>query len=170
MDVPAARDIRRKFAGLVGAADSRRRYRALAAPAAPTAPIDERDIAAVAVRALCEDGHDGAEYVLTGPQSLSQFEQLSTIGRVVGRTLRVEEMPPDEARREGLRPCARLSLVYCSTPGLPLLASRRSLPPQSRRSPEHRHGRSSTGRPITLRSFERDGLLRRWRLGEQTFP
>ena len=40
--------------------------------AAPTAPIDERDIAAVAVRALSEDGHAGAEYVLTGPQSLSQ--------------------------------------------------------------------------------------------------
>src|SRR6266481_2814622 len=32
--------------------------------AAPTAPIDDRDIAAVAVRALCEDGHAGAEYVL----------------------------------------------------------------------------------------------------------
>ena len=28
---------------------------------APTASIDERDIAAVAVRALCEDGHAGAE-------------------------------------------------------------------------------------------------------------
>jgi uncharacterized protein YbjT (DUF2867 family) len=42
--------------------------------AAPTAPIDERDIAAVAVLALCEDGHAGAEYVLTGPESLSQFE------------------------------------------------------------------------------------------------
>ena len=48
--------------------------------AAPTAPIHERDIAAVAVRALCEDGHAGAEYVLTGPQSLSQSEQVSTIG------------------------------------------------------------------------------------------
>ena len=68
--------------------------------AAPTAPIDERDIAAVAVRALCEDGHAGAEYVLTGPQSLSQFEQVSTIGRVIGRSLRIEEISPDEARRE----------------------------------------------------------------------
>jgi uncharacterized protein YbjT (DUF2867 family) len=68
--------------------------------AAPTAPIDERDIAAVAVRALCEDGHDGAEYVLTGPQSLSQFEQISTIGRVIGRSLRIEELMTDEARRE----------------------------------------------------------------------
>src|SRR2546428_3593489 len=67
---------------------------------APTAPIDERDIAAVAVRALCEDGHAGAEYVLTGPQSLSQFEQVSTIGGVIGRSLRIEEISPDDARRE----------------------------------------------------------------------
>jgi uncharacterized protein YbjT (DUF2867 family) len=67
---------------------------------APTAPIDERDIAAVAVRALCEDGHTGAEYVLTGPQSLSQFEQVSEIGRVIGRSLRIEEISPEEARRE----------------------------------------------------------------------
>src|SRR5579864_8325795 len=68
--------------------------------AAPTAPIDERDIAAVAVRALCEDGHAGAEYVLTGPQSLRQFEQISTIGGVIGRSLHIEEISPDEARRE----------------------------------------------------------------------
>lgn len=71
--------------------------------AAPTAPIDERDIAAVAVRALCEDGHAGAEYVLTGPQSLSQLQQISKIGSVIGRSLRIEEMTPDEARRELLR-------------------------------------------------------------------
>lgn len=68
--------------------------------AVPTAPIHERDIAAVAVRALCEEGHAGAEYVLTGPQSLSHAEQISTIGDVIGRSLRVEEISPDEARRE----------------------------------------------------------------------
>jgi uncharacterized protein YbjT (DUF2867 family) len=67
---------------------------------APTAPIHERDIAAVAVRALCEDGHTGAEYVLTGPQSLSQFEQISTIGSVIGRSLRLEEISPEDARHE----------------------------------------------------------------------
>jgi uncharacterized protein YbjT (DUF2867 family) len=67
---------------------------------AATAPIDERDIAAVAVRALREDGHDRAEYVLTGPQSLSQFEQVSTIGSVIGRSLRIEEMSPEEASRD----------------------------------------------------------------------
>jgi len=68
--------------------------------ALPTAPIDEHDIAAVAVRALSENGHAGAEYVLTGPQSLSQFAQIVTIGRVIGRTLGIEEISPDEARRE----------------------------------------------------------------------
>jgi uncharacterized protein YbjT (DUF2867 family) len=48
---------------------------------------------------LCDDRHAGAEYVLTGPQSLSQFEQVSTIGCVIG-PLRIEEMSPKEARRE----------------------------------------------------------------------
>lgn len=69
---------------------------------APTAPIHERDVAAVAVHALCDRGHAGAEYVLTGPQSLTQAEQVSTIGRVIGRSLRVEEMSADETRREWL--------------------------------------------------------------------
>jgi len=67
---------------------------------APTAPTDERDLAAVAVRTLCEGGHAGAEYVLTGPQSLTQAEQVHIIGRAIGRSLRVEEMSPDEARSE----------------------------------------------------------------------
>ncbi|HLK46764.1 MAG TPA: NAD(P)H-binding protein [Bryobacteraceae bacterium] len=69
---------------------------------APTAPVDERDIAAVGVRALREDGHAGAEYVLTGPQSLTQFEQISTIGQAIGRPLRIEEMSPEQARCESL--------------------------------------------------------------------
>ena len=68
--------------------------------AAPTAPIDERDIAAVAARALLEQGHAGADFVLTGPQSLTQFDQISTIGRAMGRSLRIEELSPDDARRE----------------------------------------------------------------------
>jgi uncharacterized protein YbjT (DUF2867 family) len=84
----------------------------------PTAPIDERDIAAVAVRALCEDGHAGAEYVLTGPQSLTQLEQVSTIGRVIGRSLQVEEVSPEEARRE-LRIPSMLLDAWASAIGQP---------------------------------------------------
>lgn len=68
----------------------------------PTAPIHERDVAAVAVRTLCEKGHDRAEYVMTGPQSLTQAEQVLTIGRAIGRSLRIEEVSPDEWRRERL--------------------------------------------------------------------
>jgi len=67
---------------------------------APAAPIHECDIAAVAVRALCEDGHAGADYVLTGPESLSHVEQVSTIGDVLGRPLRFEEITPDDWRHE----------------------------------------------------------------------
>lgn len=67
---------------------------------APTAPTDERDVAAIAVRALCDDGHAAAEYVVTGPQSLTQVEQIQTIGRAIGRSLHVEEMTPDEGRLE----------------------------------------------------------------------
>ncbi len=80
---------------------------------APTAPTDERDIAAVAVRAVCDDRHAGAEYVLTGPESLTQLEQISTIGRVIGRPLRIEEMSPDEARREclAIMPAAAVNML-----------------------------------------------------------
>lgn len=68
--------------------------------AAETAPIDERDIAAVAARALREDGHAGAEYMITGPESLTQAEQVAIVGQALGRTLRFEELTPDEFRRE----------------------------------------------------------------------
>ena len=65
-----------------------------------TAPIHEHDIAAVAARTLCEEGHSGKDYVLTGPQSLSQREQVNIIGEVIGRPLRFEEISPEEACQE----------------------------------------------------------------------
>jgi uncharacterized protein YbjT (DUF2867 family) len=68
--------------------------------AAQTAPVHERDIAAVAVRALSEERHDGRDYVLTGPASLMQREQLAVIGDAIGRTLRFDEVSPEMARRE----------------------------------------------------------------------
>ena len=68
--------------------------------AAETAPIDERDIATVAARALCDDGHAGRDYVLTGPESLSHVEQVSRIGEIIGRRLRFEELSPEQFRRE----------------------------------------------------------------------
>jgi len=54
----------------------------------------------VAARALYEDGHTGSDYVLTGPESLSQAEQVSVIGAALGRQIRFEELSPEEFRRE----------------------------------------------------------------------
>lgn len=67
---------------------------------AETAPIDERDVAAVAAQALHEDGHGGGDYVLTGSESLSQAGQVSIIGDVLGRPIAFEELSPEQFRRE----------------------------------------------------------------------
>ena len=68
--------------------------------AAETAPVDDRDVSAVAARTLSQEGHVGGDYVLTGPESLSQAEQVSIIGDVLGRPIDFEELSPDEFRRE----------------------------------------------------------------------
>ena len=65
--------------------------------AAGRALIDERDIAAVAVLALTEDGHAGAKYDLSGPEVLTQAEQLAAIGEAIGRDLTWEELPKQAA-------------------------------------------------------------------------
>jgi uncharacterized protein YbjT (DUF2867 family) len=67
--------------------------------AAETAPVDERDIAAVAARVLLDARHARGDYVLTGPESLSQSAQVHAIGNAIGRPLRLEELSPDEFRR-----------------------------------------------------------------------
>jgi uncharacterized protein YbjT (DUF2867 family) len=66
---------------------------------AATAPIAEQDIAAAAVRVLLDSGHQGARYVLTGPQSLTQADQAQAIGAAIGRELRFEELPPEAFRQ-----------------------------------------------------------------------
>jgi uncharacterized protein YbjT (DUF2867 family) len=68
--------------------------------AAETAPIDERDIAAAAARCLSDDRHAGGDYVLTGPESVSQADQVRIIGAVIGRRIPFEELSADDFRRE----------------------------------------------------------------------
>jgi uncharacterized protein YbjT (DUF2867 family) len=81
--------------------------------AAETAPIDERDIAAVAVRALRDDAHVGGDYVLTGSESLSQMEQVAIIGAAIGRVIQFEELSPEDFRREtaGVWPPAAVDML-----------------------------------------------------------
>jgi uncharacterized protein YbjT (DUF2867 family) len=64
--------------------------------------IDERDIAAVAARALTER-HAGATHVITGPEVLTQAQQVHLIGEAIGRPVHWEEQPR-EAARERLVP------------------------------------------------------------------
>ena len=60
--------------------------------------VDERDVAAVVVRTLTEEKHDHARYVLSGPETLTQIEQLEAIGDALARDLRWEEIPPAALR------------------------------------------------------------------------
>ena len=64
------------------------------------APIHEADIAAVAVVALTQDGHQGKTYPLTGPQALTRIEQLNCIGTAIGKKLRFQEIPSDVFQKE----------------------------------------------------------------------
>jgi uncharacterized protein YbjT (DUF2867 family) len=78
---------------------------------AATAPIDERDIAAVAARVLQGDGHGGGDYVLTGPESLTQAEQVAIIGEAIGHSVVLEEISPAEARSELPFPSVALDML-----------------------------------------------------------
>jgi uncharacterized protein YbjT (DUF2867 family) len=67
---------------------------------AETAPVDERDIAAVASRVLLDGAFARADFVLTGPVSLNQAAQVRLIGKAIGRSLRFQELSPDQFRLE----------------------------------------------------------------------
>lgn len=67
---------------------------------AASAPIDERDVATVAARMLVDERHARSDYVITGPQSMTQAQQVAAIGSAIGRALRYDELTPDEFRRD----------------------------------------------------------------------
>lgn len=80
-------------------------------PTAYTTPIHERDIAAVAVRALLDDAHRGHAYTLSGPESLSQQQQVALIGEAVGAPVRIEVIDRDTQRAEMLQGGAPAPIV-----------------------------------------------------------
>jgi uncharacterized protein YbjT (DUF2867 family) len=71
----------------------------LPAGAARLAFVDTRDIAAVAIKALSEPGHEGRSYVLTGPEALSHAEVAALLSRATGRRFVYEDVPPEAYRR-----------------------------------------------------------------------
>ncbi|MGC4948816.1 SDR family oxidoreductase [Streptomyces sp. DT224] len=84
--------------------------------AAETAPVDDRDVAAVAARTLCLDGYASSDYVLTGPESMTQAEQVDVIADVLGQRIAFEEMTPDEFRRlsEGTAPGSVVDMLLAA--------------------------------------------------------
>jgi uncharacterized protein YbjT (DUF2867 family) len=72
------------------------------------APIDARDIAAVAVKALLEPGHRGKIYTLTGPVALSYAELAAKLAAAIGRPVAYVDLPPSETRE---------ALVHAGMPG-----------------------------------------------------
>jgi uncharacterized protein YbjT (DUF2867 family) len=64
------------------------------------AVIDPHDIAAVAARALLDDGHEGRSYVLISPQALLPADRVRLLGAALGRELRFEAQSDAEARAQ----------------------------------------------------------------------
>lgn len=67
-----------------------------------TAFLDARDIAAVAERALTEEGHKGKEYTLTGSQAIDFTEVARIISKTASRTIEYVEISDDELREKAL--------------------------------------------------------------------
>jgi uncharacterized protein YbjT (DUF2867 family) len=65
-------------------------------PQSAQALIHEADVAAVAVAALTDNKHRGATYALTGPESLTQADQLRTIGTAIGQELNYCTISPEQ--------------------------------------------------------------------------
>lgn len=63
-------------------------------------PIHEADVAAAVVASLLQDGHDGKTYLLTGPQSLTQRQQVQYIGAAIGEPIAFEEQTRKDAYQE----------------------------------------------------------------------
>ncbi len=66
----------------------------------PVAVIDPFDIAAVLALALSAGGHHGQVYTVSGPQPLRPADRVRILGDVLGRDLRFQAQPNEEARAE----------------------------------------------------------------------
>jgi len=72
------------------------------------APIDPRDIAAVAAVALTQPGHTEQAYQLTGPELLTVGEQVQIIAGLLGKALQYVDIPlavaAERMRQGGMPP------------------------------------------------------------------
>ena len=61
--------------------------------------IDVRDIAAVAAKALTENGHQGKTYVITGPEALSYDEAAGKLSKAIGRPVKYVNITPEDFKK-----------------------------------------------------------------------
>jgi len=71
-------------------------------PDVPSAVVDPADIAAVAAKALVSAEHEGREYPVTGPEALRPAQRVRILAEALGREIRYEAQPDDEARAQML--------------------------------------------------------------------
>lgn len=62
--------------------------------------VHERDLAEAGVHALLDTRHIGKAYLISGPEALSQREQVDIIGETIGRDLGWVDVEADEARTQ----------------------------------------------------------------------
>ena len=60
--------------------------------------IDIRDVAAVAVKVLSEDGHAGRAYTLTGQEAVSNREIAQSMSEVLGRKIEFVNLAPEDLK------------------------------------------------------------------------
>ena len=63
---------------------------------AATGFVDARDIAAVGVAALTEEGHAGQAYAITGPEALTRDQVAAKISAATGKPVRYRAVSPQE--------------------------------------------------------------------------
>ena len=61
--------------------------------------IDVRDIAAVAAKALTENGHQGKTYVITGPEALSYDDVARKLLTALGRPVKYVNVTPEDFKK-----------------------------------------------------------------------
>jgi uncharacterized protein YbjT (DUF2867 family) len=64
--------------------------------------VDARDIAAVAVKALTEPGHENKTYVLTGPKAVSYYDVAIVLTQKLGKTINYVPVEPEAAKKSML--------------------------------------------------------------------
>jgi len=61
--------------------------------------IDLRDIAAIAVKTLTQDGHEGKAYTLTGPEAISNARVAEILSDDTGREIKYVDLPAEQFKQ-----------------------------------------------------------------------